>query len=233
MDPIKAVLFDLDGTLLNTLADIGNAVNQVLSNRGYPTHPVTQYRSFIGDGWEMLVKRALPEAASTRDRVMACVEESMAVYAKTWDATTTPYDGIPELLNYLTQKGIRLAVLSNKPHVFTRQYVDKLLAAWTFEKVIGVSSRVPKKPDPAGALRIVTEMNIDTKKCLFIGDSGVDMQTAAAVGIFSVGAAWGFKPEVELMENGCRFLARHPLDVPSLMPPSYFRNIIMTSGITT
>jgi phosphoglycolate phosphatase len=214
---IKAVIFDLDGTLLNTLADIGNAVNQVLSDRGYPTHPVNKYRSFVGDGWEMLVKRALPESASTRDRVKTCVEESMVEYGKTWDATTTPYDGIPELLNYLTHEGIRLAVLSNKPHVFTRQYVDKLLAAWTFEKVIGVSNRFPKKPDPAGALSIVTELNLDKKDCLFVGDSGVDMQTAASAGIFSVGAAWGFKPEAELMENGCRFLARHPMDVLSLI----------------
>ena len=214
---IKAVIFDLDGTLLNTLADIGNAVNQVLSDRGYPTHPVNKYRSFVGDGWEMLVKRALPESASTRDRVKTCVEESMVEYGKTWDATTTPYDGIPELLNYLTHEGIRLAVLSNKPHVFTRQYVDKLLAAWTFEKVIGVSSRFPKKPDPAGALSIVTELNLDKKDCLFMGDSGVDMQTAASAGIFSVGAAWGFKPEAELMENGCRFLARHPMDVLGLI----------------
>ena len=217
MVKIKAVIFDLDGTLLDTLEDIGNAVNQTLSNRGYPTHPVNTYRSFIGDGWEMLVKRSLPESASTRDVMRVCVEESMAEYARTWDATTTPYDGIPELLNYLTHEGIRLAVLSNKPHVFTRQYVDKLLAAWTFEKVIGVSSRVPKKPDPAGALSIVTELNLDKKNFLFMGDSGVDMQTAASAGIFSVGAAWGFRPEAEIMENGCRFLARHPMDVLSLI----------------
>ena len=218
MHRIKAAIFDLDGTLLDTLEDIANAVNRVLSNRGYPTHPVNRYRSFVGDGWEMLVKRALPESASTRNRVSACVDESMLEYGKTWDVTTTLYAGIPELLNRLTHEGIKLAVLSNKPHVFARQYVDKLLAAWTFEKVIGVSSRFPRKPDPAGALSILTELNLDRKNCLFMGDSGVDMQTAAAVGIFSVGAAWGFKPEAELMENGCRFLARHPRDVLSLVP---------------
>jgi len=217
MDRIKAVIFDLDGTLLNTLEDIGNAVNQVLSNRGYPTHPVDRYRSFVGDGWELLIKRALPVLASTRDKVKACVEESLLEYGNTWDATTSPYTGIPELLNYLTYEGIRLAVLSNKPHVFAQQYVDKLLAEWTFEKVIGVGTRFLKKPDPAGALSILTELNIDKKNCLFIGDSGVDMQTAAAAGIFSVGAAWGFKPEAELMKNGCRFLARDPMDVLSLL----------------
>ena len=215
---IEAIIFDLDGTLLDTLGDIGNAVNRVLSNSGYPTHPVSRYRSFVGDGWEMLIKRALPESESTRDKVKACVEESLVEYGKTWDVTTAPYTGIPELLNYLTQMGIQLAVLSNKPHVFTRQYVDKLLAAWTFEKVIGVSSRFPRKPDPAGALSILTELNLDRKSCLFMGDSGVDMQTAAAAGIFSVGVAWGFKSEAELMENGCRFLARHPRDVLSLVP---------------
>lgn len=218
MNRIKAAIFDLDGTLLDTLEDIANAVNRVLSNRGYPTHPVDRYRSFVGDGWEMLVKRALPESASTRDRVSACVDESMLEYGKTWDVTTTLYAGIPELLNRLTHEGIKLAVLSNKPHVFARQYVDKLLAAWTFEKVIGVSSRFPRKPDPAGALSIVAGMNLDKKNCLFMGDSGVDMQTAAAAGIFSVGAAWGFKPETELMKYGCQFLARHPMDILSLIP---------------
>lgn len=214
---VKAVIFDMDGTLLNTLKDIRNAVNRVLSSRGYPTHPVDRYRSFVGDGWEMLVRRALPESAITRDRLKACVEESMLAYAKTWDATTTPYAGIPELLTSLTRKGVRLAVLSNKPHEFARQYVDKLLAAWTFEKVIGVSSRFRRKPDPAGALSIVAELNTETKHCLLVGDSGVDMQTAAAAGIFSVGAAWGFRPEAELMENGCRFLARHPMDILNLV----------------
>ncbi len=218
MHRIKAAIFDLDGTLLNTLEDIANAVNRVLSNRGYPTHPVDMYRSFVGDGWKMLVKRALPESASTRDRVSACVEESMVEYGKTWDVTTTLYTGIPELLNYLTHEGIQLAVLSNKPHVFARQYVDKLLAAWTFEKVIGVSSRFPRKPDPAGALSVVEALKLEKRDFLFIGDSGVDMQTAAAVGIFSVGVAWGFKPEAELMEHGCRFLARHPMDILSLIP---------------
>lgn len=215
---IKAIIFDLDGTLLNTLEDIGNAVNRVLSSNGYPTHPVNRYRSFVGDGWEMLIKRALPEFGSSCEKVNTCVEESLAEYSRTWDVTTAPYAGIPELLDKLTQKGIQLAVLSNKPHVFTRQYVDKLLAAWTFEKIIGVSSRFPGKPDSAGALSILKELDLNTEDCLFIGDSGVDMQTAAAVGIFSVGAAWGFRPEAELLENGCRFLAKHPLDVLSIIP---------------
>ena len=215
---IKAIIFDLDGTLLNTLEDIGNAVNRVLSSNGYPTHPVNRYRSFVGNGWEMLIKRALPDFGSSCEKVNICVEESLAEYSRTWDVTTAPYAGIPELLDKLTQKGIQLAVLSNKPHVFARQYVDKLLAAWTFEKIIGVSGRFPGKPDPAGALSILTELDLNTEDCLFIGDSGVDMQTAAAVGIFSVGAAWGFRPEAELLENGCRFLAKHPLDVLSIIP---------------
>jgi len=212
---IKAFIFDLDGTLLNTLADIGDAVNQVLLKRGYPTHSMDRYRMFVGDGLELLIKRALPKRESSPDNVLACLGEFKTAYEKTWDATTTPYDGIPELLNYLTQEGIRLAVLSNKPHVFTRQCVDKQLASWTFEKVMGFSSRFPKKPDPAGALSIMSDLNIDKKNCLYMGDSGVDMQTAAGAGIFSIGAAWGFRSETELMEHGCRFLAKHPMDVIS------------------
>jgi len=214
---IKGVIFDLDGTLLDTLTDIGNAVNQVLLKRGYPTHPMDRYRFFIGDGWEILIKRALPDSESTRARVRECVDESKVTYEKTWDNTTTPYDGIPELLNHLTQEGIRLAVLSNKPQFFARKYVDKLLNAWRFENVIGFSSRFPRKPDPEGALSILAHLNLDKKNCLYMGDSGVDMQTAAAAGIFSIGAAWGFRPETELMEQGCQFLAKHPMDVISFM----------------
>jgi phosphoglycolate phosphatase len=214
---IQAIIFDLDGTLLNTLEDIGNAVNRVLLKRGYPIHPLDTYRFFVGDGWEMLIKRALPESESTHVRVRECVDESKVVYGKTWDNTTTPYEGIPELLNHLAQEDIRLAVFSNKPQFFARQCVDKLLAAWRFEKIIGFSSRFPKKPDPAGALSIMSALNLDKKNCIYIGDSGVDMQTAAAAGIFSVGAAWGFRPETELMEHGCQFLAKHPMDVISLM----------------
>ena len=212
---IKAVIFDLDGTLLNTLADIGGAVNQVLLKRGYPTHPMDRYRMFVGDGSDMLIKRALPKRESSPDNVLACLEEFKTAYEKTWDATTTPYDGIPELLNHLTQEGTQLSVLSNKPHVFTRKCVDKQLASWTFEKVMGFSSRFPKKPDPASVLSIMSDLNIDKKNCLYVGDSGVDMQTAAAAGIFPIGAAWGFRPETELMEHGCQFLAKHPMDVIS------------------
>ena len=217
MNKYKIVIFDLDGTLLDTLEDIGNAVNRVLLKRGYATHPMERYRNFIGDGSEMLVKRALPESEASPGRVAACLEEFMTTYEKTWDAATKPYSGIPELLDRLTLDGIRLAVLSNKPHIFTRQCVDKLLGAWTFEKVIGFSHRFPKKPDPAGALSIVQELGMENKDCLFIGDSGVDMQTAVAAHMFPVGAAWGFRPESELMTYGCRFLARHPLDVLSLL----------------
>ena len=218
MDRIKAVIFDLDGTLLNTLEDLGNAVNRVLSNRGYPTHAMDRYRSFVGDGWEMLVKRALPESALTRERLLACLDEFRVEYGKTWDATTKPYAGIPELLNRLTHDGIRLAVLSNKSHLSARQCVDRLLAAWSFDKVIGFSSRFPKKPDPAGAWQIVEDLKLEKRDCLFMGDSGVDMQTAAAAGIFSVGAAWGFRSETELMAHGCQFLAKHPMDILSILP---------------
>jgi phosphoglycolate phosphatase len=217
MPIFNAVIFDLDGTLLNTLEDIGNAVNLVLLKRGYATHPMERYRYFVGDGSEMLIKRALPESKATPDRVRKCLDEFMTAYEKTWDAATKPYSGIPELLNRLTLDGIKLAVLSNKPHVFTRQCVDKLLGAWTFEKVIGFSHGFPRKPDPAGALSIVRDLGMEKKDCLLVGDSGVDMQTAAAADLFSVGAAWGFRPESELMAHGCRFIAKHPLDIISLI----------------
>jgi phosphoglycolate phosphatase len=213
----KAVIFDLDGTLLNTLADIGNAMNQVLMTSGYPIHPIDMYKYFIGDGLEKLIERSLPTSESTPKKVRAHLHDFRKTYAKNWHETTRPYPGIPDMLDRLKKNGFQLSILSNKAHDFTNQIVDKLLAPWAFRPVIGSSRRFPKKPDPTAALSIVRELGLDRGDCILIGDSGVDMQTAAAAGITSVGASWGFRPEAELIENGCRFLARHPRDVDALL----------------
>jgi len=209
----QAVIFDLDGTLLDTLEDIADSVNRVLNDGGFPMHAVDSYRYFVGDGSRMLVKRALPENDRSDDLVQRFLDAFKKDYQNAWDVKTTHFEGIPELLDGLVQKGVRMAVCSNKPHDFTVLCVEKMLGRWPFEQVIGHSSIHPRKPAPDSALAIAENLQIDADKVVFIGDSGVDMQTAVSAGMFPVGVLWGFRTESELMDNGCRFLARHPLDV--------------------
>ena len=213
----KAAIFDLDGTLLDTLEDIADSVNRVLRAKGFPIHKLEAYRFFVGDGSRMLIKRALPEKERSDESVECYLTAFKNDYANTWDAKTKPYSGISELLDGLEQKGVRMAVCSNKPHAFTAICVEKLLDRWCFEKVVGQSNRHPKKPAPDSALAIAAEIGILPSEILFVGDSGVDMQTAVSAGMMPVGAGWGFRPAEELLENGCRFLATSPLDVLQLV----------------
>ena len=211
----KAVIFDLDGTLLDTLQDIADSVNRVLRAMGFPIHKVDTFRFFVGDGSRMLIKRALPENERMDESVERHLVAFQQDYAKAWDVKTKPYAGIPELLNHLQQADIRMAVCSNKPHAFTVLCVEKLLGQWPFDPIFGQSSRYPKKPEPDSALAIADGMGIAPSNILFVGDSGVDMQTAVAANMLPVGAAWGFRPEKELLENGCQFVAHKPLDIIS------------------
>ena len=152
---VRAVLFDLDGTLLDTLADIADAANGVLRSRGFPEHPPEAFRAFIGEGVAVLFLRALPPDRVSDELVARCVEEFRAAYAKNWNVQTRPYEGIPALLDALTKRGLALAMLSNKPDEFTQLYADAYLARWPFAAVLGSREGVPRKPDPAGALEVV------------------------------------------------------------------------------
>ena len=212
----QAVIFDLDGTLLDTLEDIADSVNRVLRATGFPSHEIDAYRFFVGDGSRMLVKRALPENERSDESVEHFQNAFKKDYANAWDTKTKPYNGISELLDGIVEKGVRMAVCSNKPHAFTTLCVEKLLDRWCFDQVMGQSSRYKIKPAPDSALAIAHDMGVPPSEILFIGDSGVDMQTAVAAGMLPVGASWGFRPAKELMENGCQFLARRPLDVMQL-----------------
>ena len=216
----KAVIFDLDGTLLDTLEDIADSVNRVLRAKGFPIHKLDAFRFFVGDGSRMLVKRALPENERSDESVAYCLSAFKKVYANAWDVKTEPYAGIPELLNHLGQTNVRMAVCSNKPHAFSVLCVEKLLNQWRFDPIVGQSSRYPKKPAPDSALAIAHDMGVAPAEIVFIGDSGVDMQTAVAAGMLPVGAAWGFRPEKELRENGCMYVACNPMDVIKIIDGS-------------
>jgi len=209
----KAVVFDLDGTLLDTLEDIGDSANRVLAERGLPTHQMDDYRYFVGDGARELVIRSLPENAKDSETVNACVEEFRKDYRQNWQVKTRPYDGIREMLDALEDRGLKMAVLSNKPHEFAVKCVETFLSDWEFEIVYGERDSVPRKPDPTGALEITEHLKISPTSFIYLGDTGIDMETAACVGMFPVGALWGFREKQELLDHGAKLLIKRPMDI--------------------
>lgn len=209
----KALLFDLDGTLLDTLEDLGNAMNRVLAKRGFPGHNLDAYRFFIGDGETMLVTRALPEEIRNEDTIRTCLEAFRNDYSRSWNVRTKAYDGVPEMLDALAAHGLKMAVLSNKPDDFTKQNVAALLPHWTFDVVLGQRDGVPPKPDPTSALQVAQRLNVTSAEFLYLGDSAVDMKTATASGMFPVGVLWGFRSAEELKASGARVLIRRPLEI--------------------
>jgi phosphoglycolate phosphatase len=215
----RAIIFDLDGTLLDTLADIGDSVNLMLAEYGFPGHTTDDYRRFIGNGIRMLVTRALPIEGRSEELVAACVRRAREIYWENWNRKTQPYDGITDLLDRLKARGLPLAVLSNKPHDFTVRYVKAYFDRWDFKVVMGQNDHFPVKPDPASALDIARQMGLSPQSYLFVGDSAVDVKTADAAGMHAVGVAWGFKGPQELRESGCRTLVDHPLEILPLLDP--------------
>ncbi len=214
----KAVLFDLDGTLLDTLEDLGDSMNAVLASRGYPTHPLAEYRYFVGDGVEMLVRRAVPESAGGNQPIIrACMAEMRDEYSKRWQNKSKPYPGIPELLDWLTGRDVLLTILSNKPDAFVHEIARHFFGKWRFAAAQGALPDVPRKPDPSAALAISRIVGAPPASFLYLGDTNTDMQTANAAGMFPVGALWGFRPEAELREAGARFLAAAPQDLLRLL----------------
>lgn len=209
----QAILFDLDGTLLNTLADLGNSVNRILKRHGFTTHTPDQYKRFVGDGAKMLIQRALPQAHRRDALVQSCLDEYLTDYRENWQVDTCLYPGIAEMLNKLNDRPISLAIVSNKPHALTEQCTRAFLEKWPFQVILGQKASMPKKPDPTGALWVAGKLDVPPSSCVFVGDSGVDMQTAVAAGMDPVGVSWGFRPEAELREHGARMLLNHPSEL--------------------
>ncbi len=216
---IDAVIFDLDGTLLNTLGDIAAAANRVLAESGFPPHPDESYKQFIGSGVRMLFHRALPPDADTDDQIEHCVLRFLHAYNEGWNIRTRPYDGIPELLDELARRDIALTVLSNKPDAFTRRCVEFYFARRPFRAVSGDSPDRPRKPDPAGALAIAHDLAITPDRFLYLGDSSVDMQTGHRAGMHPIGVSWGFRSVAELREHGAEAIVDHPGELLRLIAP--------------
>jgi len=209
----KAVIFDLDGTLLDTIGDLTDSMNLTLSRFGFKGHDQETYKNFVGDGIEILVQRALPPDSRQPEMVDRCVAVMREEYANHWDKKTRPYPGIPELLDILSQKGWPLSILSNKPDDSTRMVVAKLLPRWSFQIIFGSRPSVPRKPDPTAALEIAGLLNLSPDQFIYLGDTGTDMKTALGAGMFPVGVLWGFRTAQELMTQGARILIEKPLDL--------------------
>ncbi|MFO7876913.1 MAG: HAD family hydrolase [Desulfovermiculus sp.] len=209
----RAVFFDLDGTLLNTISDLAASMNQVLAQWGCPVHPEEKYRYFIGDGVHMLATRALPLPMRTESRIEQAVQAFRQVYSRRWKETTRPYPGITSLLQALGEQKISLGVVSNKPHEPTLTCVQTFFPQVSFVVVQGQTQGLPPKPDPAGLIAALKACGADGHQSLYLGDSGVDVQAAKGAGMWAVGAEWGFRTREELEEHGAEHVVRHPLDV--------------------
>ena len=217
MTKFKAVLFDLDGTLLDTLQDLADSTNRALDCLGFPPHGIVAYRHFVGDGRDVLAFRALPEDRRDSATVRKLVAEIDEDYTKHWADSTGPYPGIPELLDALMDRGVSVAVLSNKSHNFTELMVLRMLARWHFDAVIGATVNAPKKPDPALAVKIAHQLKIQPSGFIYLGDSDVDMKTAIAAGMYPVGARWGFRSAGELLASGAKMVIDQPCDLLRLL----------------
>ena len=209
----SAILFDLDGTLLDTLEDIADATNAALRTLGVAEYPVSDYKIFVGDGVETLIQRVLPPERNTPEMAARCADLMRAEYGRCWSRKSRPYPGVPEVLDELTRRAVPMAVLSNKPHGFTQLCVAKLLPRWKFAAALGLTADRPKKPHPAGALEIAAAMRLRPDEILYVGDTNTDMQTAVAAGMYPVGALWGFRDAAELLENGAKQLIADPSQV--------------------
>jgi phosphoglycolate phosphatase len=213
-EPKQAVLFDLDGTLLDTVDDLADCMNAAVAAEGLPTAPVAAHKLMVGDGVANYVLRALPQGCrADKELIGRVTSRYRELYSRNWAVKTRPYEGIVELLEALTRKRLRLAVLSNKPDDFTREMIRHFLGRFPFDAVRGAVQDVPLKPDPSAALAIAAEMGIGPGRFLYVGDTATDMKTALAAGMFAVGALWGFRTRQELQAAGAEAIIERPMQL--------------------
>jgi phosphoglycolate phosphatase len=213
----SAVLFDLDGTLLDTLEDLADAVNRVMAARGFPQHPTAAFRYFVGDGSTKLIERVLPKERRSPATIGECLAQFKREYELNWNVKTRPYPGIAEMLDGLVERKVRLSVLSNKIDAFTRKCVEELLPRWKFEVILGQRDGISVKPDPGGALEVAKLMNLPPSQFLYLGDTSMDMQTALGAGMYPVGALWGFREREELETGGAESIIARPQELLALL----------------
>ncbi|HDP95610.1 MAG TPA: HAD family hydrolase [Candidatus Aminicenantes bacterium] len=217
MPPVQAVVFDLDGTLLDSLADIAEAANRSLKQAGFPHHPPGQYAIFVGNGMRTMVERIIPSDSLDKDTVEAVLAGVRRHYARNWRNHTRPYPGIAPLISGLHRRGTHLAVLSNKPREFLEKQVQWFFPDNPFSAVVGAEKETPLKPDPTALLKLIKTMDCLPQNTLMVGDTAVDIHTAHAAGAVAAGVLWGFRSQEELESAGAEILVGFPAELLSFI----------------
>lgn len=209
----KLVIFDLDGTLLNTIADLAAATNYALQACGYPTHDTDAYRFFVGNGINKLFERALPEGTRSKENVLKIRSLFVPYYNEHNADLSRPYPGIENLLETLQKKGYMLAVASNKYHEATQKLIKQYFPRINFLAILGQRKNIPAKPDPQVVYEIMEKAGVERNEIVYIGDSSVDMQTGANAGVTTIGVCWGFRPRTELEAYNPSLIAEQAEDI--------------------
>ena len=216
MRKIKAVIFDLDGTICNTLKDLGECTNRALADFDLPPHPIEDYRMIVGNGVDTQMKRAIGEEKYTKELGDKVKEHFKRYYAQDYLKHTKPYEGMEEALDCLHEMGLMTAVFSNKPDEFAGKLCRELFGE-RFSMVVGNRPNVPVKPDPSGLQPILKELGLKAEECVYCGDSCVDIDTGKNAGMKTIGAAWGFRGRKELEEHGADAVTEQPNELPVLL----------------
>lgn len=213
MRNFNAIIFDLDGTLVDSINDLANAMNHVLRTMNLPTHDTQQYKFFVGNGIRKLVERALPDTERTSANIELCYQKMICYYREHCFDCTTPYEGISELLDFLRHEQFRICILSNKADELAKKIAEKLFPKGTFDIVRGALPTVPRKPDPTAAIDITKQLGIAPNNMLYIGDTNIDIATAKGASMFAVGCTWGFRSRAELEAAHADLIIDHPQEL--------------------
>lgn len=216
----RAVIFDLDGTLLYTLGDIADALNRALSRFSLPQYTENEYKAMVGYGLKDVTRRVMGQAYNDDDLFENVYQAVLEEYRKFPVEKTKPYPGIPSMLDRLVEMGIAISVLSNKEDPLVQLITEKILSSWSFKVIRGSIPEVPPKPDPASVYEILKVMEVDAGETLFVGDSGADMHTAGNSGIYSIGVSWGYRSVEHLKGEGAQYIAFSPADIVHLITQS-------------
>ena len=218
----QAVIFDLDGTLVNSLEDLADSANEMLTGQGYPTHTVPEYKYFVGNGSRKLIERILPETQRTRDRIETCLTIYQGIYARHQLNKTYAYAGMPEVIRTLKAQGILIAVCTNKHLSAAAVVLETLYGKNTFTHLVAdrPGTAFKRKPDPTNVLKLAATMGVTPNQVAYVGDSSVDMETATRAGFLPVGCLWGFRTKEELLASGAKILLAKPEDLLQNIPLS-------------
>ncbi|MBE9469514.1 MAG: HAD family hydrolase [Bacteroidetes bacterium] len=213
----KGVIFDLDGTLVNSLEDLADSMNIVLEKLGFPTHELKAYKHLTGKGIKNLVRDALPDSNKNEKFINECFDSFIEVYRNNCINKTKPYVGIVELLNEFSSRNIKISVFSNKADELTKKIILNLFPKIKFSEIMGLTEEKYRKPSPRTALLISKKTGIKPEEMIYVGDTDIDMQTANNAEMYAVGVLWGFRTKEELIANGAKHVINNPLDLVDIL----------------